>query len=1059
MSFLFKKKDTGSGNTTPVKDEPYADSSSSSSHSAATQQRTAVLAASSAPPSPALRSSSDMVYSPQQPLRQPILSDPSIVSTASHSTGSTPMSTSPISSPTSLHNSMHAAHSQQPPQQQHSAYYQQVPTLHAAALPTSMQLLQQQQHQPIHAQSQHVQAIPGFSPHSAHTNLVPVSAQAVLATPATLSASHQTATPAMAIPIASSSGISSAFPPPSQSSAPSSSFVSASPMATSQPSSPLSSTRESPSSSIDGMQSMAVFEEKQSEDTLILRAHFAHLTPLTRQLFHVGDTLGTGTFGRVRLVSYLQPSLSPKPLHFALKMLKKSEIIRLKQVEHIKAEKSILSRICHPFIVNLFAHFQDERYLYMCMEYVIGGELFSQLRKVGRFSNDTARFYAAEIVLALQYLHAKDIVYRDLKPENLLIDREGHIKITDFGFAKVVEDRTWTLCGTPEYLAPEIIQSKGHGKAVDWWALGILIYEMISGYPPFYDENPFGIYQKILAGRIDFPRHFDPYAKDLVKKLLTADRSKRFGCLRDGADDVKRHRWFKGVDWARVYNRRVKPPYVPGFASSDDTCFPQADHDVLTDAGFMGYAEFRRAKEEGRAVHVACPVLSSGAEASDGQYGIEWRPIDKVRLISSASQSLVHFHSRANENAAQAECNTVAEDSERCEESGNVDLLVTSNHRMLVASAPLSDATKRRWPSPRALPSAQQVYDEPNCAVSFLCYASHGAAPVSPLHWSSLPCSTALNLPSEDAVHATLELYGYFLGCGIVLRFPSVILLPTRTAADVACLESLLQRLGVEQLPAGRRGGRCGYKRMECRSSGESDRCTQFRMYHPSWYTFFASQGSEDEECQSADERAVDEQLTADTSDQRMRRWVLQHLDARGCRLVLRGLQRAAGERVVEVELCTRGSILTYSARMRDDVERLILHAGLTASTTRKLQSARSSGQKDAWRLSFLERQQPDAHPNLANNRHTCSRPAPTSRSQQSPQQLHRLLSPLPVPVWCISVPTAEQLIVVRRRLRSGLTSRPTLVGNSNFDKYPDSDTDEAGAQLGAKEKEQFVDF
>ena len=409
MSFLFKKKDAGSGGSTPVKDDSFPDhsssstSSSSQSHSITTQQRSAVLAASSAPPSPAMPSASDMVYSPQQPLRQPILTDQSIVSTASHSTGSTPMSTSPISSPVSLQSSIINSSNQQ--QQQQTAYYQQVPTLHAASSPNNVQ----QQQQPTQQQSmygQHVQPIAGFSPHQAHTNLVPAATQPGAGPSISQHHSMQSSSPAIAIPVSSSSAISAAFPPSSSSS---------SSQPSSQPNSPTHSDRESPSTSIEQMQSMAVFEEKQSEDTLILRGHFHSLPHLSRSLFHVGDTLGTGTFGRVRLVSYMQPSLAQKPLHFALKMLKKSEIIRLKQVEHIKAEKSILSRICHPFIVNLFAHFQDERYLYMLMEYVIGGELFSQLRKVGRFSNDTARFYAAEIVLALQYLHSKDIVYRDLK--------------------------------------------------------------------------------------------------------------------------------------------------------------------------------------------------------------------------------------------------------------------------------------------------------------------------------------------------------------------------------------------------------------------------------------------------------------------------------------------------------------------------------------------------------------------------------------------------------------------------------------------------------------------
>jgi len=256
-----------------------------------------------------------------------------------------------------------------------------------------------------------------------------------------------------------------------------------------------SKSKNRSSQSGDATASMALGAKDSSDrPALIPISHLKALMGGTKKWefkdFDLRSTVGTGTFGRARVVK-VKGSEDRTPL--ALKILKKSEVLRLKQVEHVKSETKILAMIEHPFIVNLLTTFQDEKRLFLVLEFVNGGELFSHLRKEGRLPNDDARFYAGEITLAFQYLHDKNIIYRDLKPENLLLDCEGQIKITDFGFAKVVEDRTWTLCGTPEYLAPEIIQSKGHGRAVDWWALGVLIFEMLAGYPPFYDESPFGI--------------------------------------------------------------------------------------------------------------------------------------------------------------------------------------------------------------------------------------------------------------------------------------------------------------------------------------------------------------------------------------------------------------------------------------------------------------------------------------------------------------------------------------------------------------------------------------
>ncbi|KAI8987372.1 camp-dependent protein kinase 1 [Mycotypha africana] len=287
--------------------------------------------------------------------------------------------------------------------------------------------------------------------------------------------------------------------------------------------------------------------------------------------FHLLRTLGTGSFGRVHLAQSKHNGR-----FYAIKVLEKAKLVRLKQVEHTNSEKHILETAAHPFMVNLWGTFQDDRNLYMIFDYVPGGELFSVLRKNHRFPDHVAKFYAAEVLLALEYFHSKHIVYRDLKPENLLLDSQGHIKITDFGFAKYVPDVTWTLCGTPDYLAPEIIQSKGYGMAADWWSLGILIFEMLAGHPPFYDDDHLKLYEKIIAGKIRWPSYFDPHAKDLLKRLLTADLSRRYGNLKGGAEDIKRHKWFAGVDFIKLANRQVKSPYIPkirfeGDASHFDT--------------------------------------------------------------------------------------------------------------------------------------------------------------------------------------------------------------------------------------------------------------------------------------------------------------------------------------------------------------------------------------------------------------------------------------------------------------------------------------------------------
>eukprot|EP00928_Gymnodinium_smaydae_P086546 TRINITY_DN7076_c0_g1_i2.p1 TRINITY_DN7076_c0_g1~~TRINITY_DN7076_c0_g1_i2.p1 ORF type:complete len:370 (+),score=93.26 TRINITY_DN7076_c0_g1_i2:212-1321(+) len=321
-------------------------------------------------------------------------------------------------------------------------------------------------------------------------------------------------------------------------------------------------------------------EEEEVKPLLVVPVQ--HLRQLIKgrmwrvQDFNLIRTIGTGTFSRIFLAKLAANGADNSP--FALKVMKKAHIIKTKQVEHVKGEKIVMSMLIHPFIISMLTTFQDERRLFMLLEFASGGDLFSRLAADSHLPNDASRFYAGEIVLAFSYLHAMKIAYRDLKPENVLLCGYGHVKLADFGFAKIVTHLTYTLCGTTDYLAPEMIQRKGHTSAVDWWALGVLIYEMLSGAPPFAAKSAFETYEKALAGVLDYPRHFDVKAKGLLSALLVKEPEDRLG---HSAEDVKKHRWFKGIDWDQLLNRSIAPPFVPQVEAPDDTSlfedFPDSD--------------------------------------------------------------------------------------------------------------------------------------------------------------------------------------------------------------------------------------------------------------------------------------------------------------------------------------------------------------------------------------------------------------------------------------------------------------------------------------------------
>ena len=254
--------------------------------------------------------------------------------------------------------------------------------------------------------------------------------------------------------------------------------------------------------------------------------------------------------------------------------MKKCQIVETRQQQHIMSEKEIMEEANCEFIVKLYRTFKDRQYLFMLMESCLGGELWTILRDREYFDDSTTRFYTACVVEAFDYLHSRGIIYRDLKPENLLLDTNGYVKLVDFGFAKKLQAgrKTWTFCGTPEYIAPEVILNKGHDISADYWSLGVLMFELLTGTPPFTGTDPMKTYNIILKGieAVDFPRSITTNASILIKKLCRDNPAERLGYQKGEIRDIQKHRWFDGFNWEGLRNRTLVPPIVPRITSATD---------------------------------------------------------------------------------------------------------------------------------------------------------------------------------------------------------------------------------------------------------------------------------------------------------------------------------------------------------------------------------------------------------------------------------------------------------------------------------------------------------
>ncbi|XP_016372260.1 ribosomal protein S6 kinase 2 alpha-like isoform X7 [Sinocyclocheilus rhinocerous] len=289
--------------------------------------------------------------------------------------------------------------------------------------------------------------------------------------------------------------------------------------------------------------------------------------------FELLKVLGQGSFGKVFLVRKVTPPDNNQL--YAMKVLRKATL-KVRDRVRTKMERDILADVNHPFVVKLHYAFQTEGKLYLILDFLRGGDLFTRLSKEVMFTEEDVKFYLAELALGLDHLHGLGIIYRDLKPENILLDEEGHIKLTDFGLCKEAidyEKKAYSFCGTVEYMAPEVVNRQGHTHSADWWSFGVLMFEMLTGSLPFQGKDRKETMNLILKARLGMPQFLSAEAQNLLRALFKRNPTNRLGSGPDGAEEIKRHSFFMTIDWNKLFRREIKPPFKPAVARPDDTFY------------------------------------------------------------------------------------------------------------------------------------------------------------------------------------------------------------------------------------------------------------------------------------------------------------------------------------------------------------------------------------------------------------------------------------------------------------------------------------------------------